>query len=93
MELFLSTDDLKTYFFTEDGIVKAVDSVSLRVHRDESIGIVGESGCGKTMTALSILRLVPKPGRTVGGRIECEQRNLLDLTEEEMRQIREKRYR
>ena len=64
----LSISDLRTYFFTDKGVVKAVDGVSLTIPRGESVGLVGESGCGKTVTAYSILKLVPNPpGRIVSG--------------------------
>ncbi len=85
----LEVEGLKTYFYTREGIVKAVDDVSLHLHRGETLGIVGESGCGKSITALSILRLVPDPpGKIVAGEIRLEGRNLLELGEEEMRDIR-----
>ena len=72
-DLLLDLRDLKTYFFTSDGVSKAVDGVSYQLHRGETLGVVGESGCGKSVTALSILRLVPDPpGRTVGGEIVFE---------------------
>ncbi|HZC14974.1 MAG TPA: ATP-binding cassette domain-containing protein, partial [Thermoleophilaceae bacterium] len=60
-DLLLDLRDLKTYFFTSDGVSKAVDGVSYQLHRGETLGVVGESGCGKSVTALSILRLVPDP--------------------------------
>ena len=64
----LSVENLQTHFFTYDGVVKAVDDVSFRMQRGETLGLVGESGCGKTVTALSILRLIPDPpGRIVDG--------------------------
>ena len=85
----LEIDDLRTHFFTEDGVVKAVDGVSYEVRRGETLGVVGESGCGKSVTALSILRLVADPpGRIVGGAIRFEGGNLLDLSEPEMEAIR-----
>jgi oligopeptide/dipeptide ABC transporter ATP-binding protein len=85
----LSVKDLRTHFFTEAGVVRAVDGVSLHVRPGETLGIVGESGCGKTVTALSILRLIPDPpGRIVGGSIDFEGRDLLGLPEDEMRTIR-----
>ncbi len=85
----LEIEDLKTYFYTEDGVARAVDGVHLSVTAGEMLGIVGESGCGKSMTALSILRLIPTPpGRIVGGRILFNGRDLLKLSETEMRQIR-----
>jgi oligopeptide/dipeptide ABC transporter ATP-binding protein len=80
---------LRTHFFTRDGIVRAVDGVSLRLGRGETLGVVGESGCGKSVTALSILRLIPSPpGRIVGGTIRFQGRNLLELGEDEMRRLR-----
>jgi len=88
-EKALEVDGLHTYFYTRRGIVKAVDDVSFSLGRSETLGIVGESGCGKSITALSIMRLVPNPpGRIVGGSIRLEGRNLLELEEEEMRDIR-----
>ena len=58
---------LKTYYYTEDGVVRAVDDVNLKIDKGEVVGLVGESGCGKSTVALSIMRLVPSPGRIVGG--------------------------
>jgi oligopeptide/dipeptide ABC transporter ATP-binding protein len=88
-DVLLDLRDLKTSFFTSDGVAKAVDGVSYQLHRGETLGVVGESGCGKSVTALSILRLVPDPpGRTVGGEIIFEGTNLLKLTRAEMRRIR-----
>jgi peptide/nickel transport system ATP-binding protein len=88
-EKALEVDGLQTYFYTRNGIVKAVDDVSFSLGRSETLGIVGESGCGKSITALSIMRLVPSPpGRIIGGQIRMEGCNLLDLEEEEMRDIR-----
>jgi len=85
----LEIDNLQTHFFTDDGVVKAVDGVSYSVGRHETLGVVGESGCGKSVTALSILRLVANPpGRIVGGAIRFEGRNLLDLSESAMEGIR-----
>jgi len=85
----LEIEDLKTHFFTPAGVVKAVDGVSYAVRGGETLGVVGESGCGKSVTALSVLRLVANPpGRIVGGRVRLEGRNLLDLDEGEMEQIR-----
>ncbi len=80
---------LKTYFFTERGVVKAVDGVDLSIHEGETLGLVGESGCGKSMTALSIMRLVPEPiGKIVEGTIQFEGTDLVKLSEAEMRKIR-----
>jgi oligopeptide/dipeptide ABC transporter ATP-binding protein len=85
----LEIDDLRTHFFTQLGVVRAVDGVSYAVRRGETLGVVGESGCGKSVTALSILRLVASPpGRIVGGTIRFAGRNLLDLSESEMETIR-----
>ncbi|HWP34226.1 MAG TPA: ABC transporter ATP-binding protein [Thermodesulfobacteriota bacterium] len=85
----LEVVDLKTYFDTPDGVARAVDGVSFTLQAGETLGLVGESGCGKTVTALSILRLVPEPpGRIVGGAIRFEGRDLLALTEREMQTIR-----
>lgn len=84
----LQVQNLKTYFFTSRGTVKAVDDVSFQVGEGESLAIVGESGCGKTVTSLSIMGLVPRPGRIVGGQVLFRGRNLLDLKPEELRQLR-----
>jgi len=85
----LEIEDLRTYFFTRDGIVRAVDGVSLGINRGETLGVVGESGCGKSVTSLSILRLVPDPpGRIVSGAIRFEGVDLLKLPETAMREIR-----
>src|ERR687884_2321137 len=85
----LEVADLKTWFFTRDGIVRAVDGVSFHVMPGETLAIVGESGCGKSVTALSILRLVPAPpGRIVSGVIHLAGRDLLGLSEAEMREVR-----
>jgi oligopeptide/dipeptide ABC transporter ATP-binding protein len=88
-EAILEIKDLKTYFFTYEGVAKAVDGVSYQLAKGEPLGVVGESGCGKSVTALSILRLIPvPPGKVVGGEILFKGRNLLELTEDEMRKIR-----
>jgi len=85
----LKIQNLSTHFFTEEGVAKAVDGLDLVVTTGETLGIVGESGCGKSMTALSILRLVPDPpGRVVAGKIFFNNVNLLELNELEMRKIR-----
>src|SRR5277367_2647014 len=89
VEPILDIADLRTWFFTRDGVVRAVDGVSFHVIPGETLAIVGESGCGKSVTALSVLRLIPSPpGRIVSGAIRFAGRNLLDLTEAAMREIR-----
>ena len=87
-ETILEVRDLKTYFFTEDGVVKAVDGVDFSVKSGEVLGLVGESGCGKSVTSFSILRLVGAPGRIVGGEIFFEGRDVMKLSKEEMVKIR-----
>lgn len=87
-DVLLDIDQLKTYFHTGLGIVRAVDGVSLRVFKGEAVGLVGESGCGKTMTAHSIMRLVPAPGVIEGGRLWFGGRDLLQLSDHDMREIR-----
>ena len=88
-EPLLVVDDLKTWFFTRDGILRAVDGLSYHLKRGETLGIVGESGCGKSVGALSILGLVPMPpGRIVGGSIRFRGRELVGLDETAMRAIR-----
>src|SRR5881227_1277653 len=85
----LSIRDLRTYFYTEAGVARAVDGVSFDVGAGETVGIVGESGCGKSVTALSILRLIQPPGRIeAGSRIEFEGKDLVTLPDDEMRKIR-----
>lgn len=87
--VLLEIQDLQTHFVTDAGTVRAVDGVSLTVRKGETLGVVGESGCGKSVTALSILRLIPNPpGKIVGGKILLEGRSLLDLPEDEMRKVR-----
>ncbi len=84
----LEVRDLRTQFFTPEGVVKAVDGVSLELNAGETLGIVGESGCGKSVTALSIMRLIPRPGRIVGGRVLYDGTDLTKLSESEMQAIR-----
>jgi peptide/nickel transport system ATP-binding protein len=91
LSYILSIDNLKTYFFTEAGVVKAVDGISLKVEKGESHGLVGESGSGKSVTALSVLRIVPKPGKIVGGSIFFNGTDLMALSEKEMRRFRGKK--
>ena len=88
MEPLLDVKGLKTYFFTEAGVVKAVDGVDFQVGKDETVGLVGESGSGKTVASLSVMRIVPQPGRILAGTIMFEGENLLTKSEEEMRKIR-----
>ena len=83
--MLLETKDLKVYYFTRRGVVKAVDGVSVSIRKGEALGIVGESGCGKSTFALSLLRLIERPGRIVGGSIYLEGEDILRLSEEEFR--------
>jgi peptide/nickel transport system ATP-binding protein len=88
-EVVLEVAGLQTYLFTRLGVVKGVDDVSFTVHAGETLAVVGESGCGKTMTALSLMRLVPSPpGRIVGGSIKLGGRDLVTIGEAEMRDVR-----
>ena len=89
-EAVLQVKGLKTQFFTDDGVVQAVDDISFDLHAGETLGIVGESGCGKSVTALSILRLVQEPGRIVAGQILFRGDDLVTMPEEEVRHIRGK---
>ena len=84
----LDVRDLQTYFFTESGVARAVDFVNFRLQKAQVIGIVGESGCGKSVTAHSIMRLIPPPGKIVGGQVFFDGRDLLTLSDDEMRDIR-----
>jgi oligopeptide/dipeptide ABC transporter ATP-binding protein len=84
----LAVNGLKTYFFTEDGVVKAVDGVDLYVYQGEVLGLVGESGCGKSVTALSIMRLVGEPGRILEGEVIFNTRDLRSLSTSEIQEIR-----
>ena len=89
MARLLDVKNLKTHFFTEEGVVRAVDGVTWHVDEGETLALVGESGCGKSVTAMSILRLIPSPpGRIVDGEIVFEGQNLLEASDEEMRAIR-----
>lgn len=88
-ERLLEVQNLKTYFYTEDGVVPAVDGVSFTLDKGETLGIVGESGCGKSVTSLSIMRLIPNPpGKIIDGKIIFEGENLLEKSEAQMRRIR-----
>ena len=84
----LEVKNLKTYYFTLRGAVNAVDGVSFDVDVGEVLGLAGESGCGKTTTALSIIRLIPPPGRIVDGEIVFEGMNIEKLSDEDIRKIR-----
>src|SRR6476661_2762647 len=84
----LSVENLKTYFFTKAGVVKAVDDVSFSVDEGKVLGLVGESGSGKTVTGFSIMGLVDPPGRIVGGRVLLEGENLLERRDDAMRRLR-----
>ncbi len=85
----LDVKDLRTQFFTQDGVVNAVNGVSWDLKPGETLGVVGESGCGKTVSALSIMRLIPNPpGKIVGGQIIFEGEDLLKLDDEDMRKVR-----
>lgn len=87
-DVLLEIKGLKTHFDTRDGVVKAVDSIDLHVRRGEVLGVVGESGCGKSVMSLSIMGLVPKPGEIVEGEITFNGRNLADMSEKEVRALR-----
>ena len=84
----LEVKNLKTYFFTEDGVVKAVDGIDFKVFPGEVFGLVGESGCGKSVTSLSAMRLISKPGKVVEGEVCFDGQDLLKLTEAEMTHVR-----
>ena len=88
-DVLLSVRNLKTYFYTDEGVVKAVDGLTYTLHKGETLGIVGESGCGKSVHALSVMRLIPQPpGKIVEGEITFDGKNLQKLPEDEMRRIR-----
>ena len=91
METLLDVKGLKTYFFTEAGVVKAVDGIDFQIGKDESVGLVGESGSGKTVMSLSVFRIVPQPGKIVAGSITLDGEDLLKKSDEEMRKIRGKK--
>ncbi|MBI4469743.1 MAG: ABC transporter ATP-binding protein [Acidobacteria bacterium] len=90
-EPLLEIADLQTHLFTDRGVVRAVDGVSFSIERGASLGLVGESGCGKSITGLSIIRLLPPSARMVGGAIRFEGQNLLELPAEPMRRLRGRR--
>ncbi|HEX2155077.1 MAG TPA: ABC transporter ATP-binding protein [Acidimicrobiia bacterium] len=87
-EHLLEVENLKSYFFTRDGVVRAVEGVDLHVDRGEVLGIVGESGCGKSMTALSILGLVPHPGKIVGGSVRFDGQELTGMSRRKLTRLR-----
>ncbi|TAK22737.1 MAG: ABC transporter ATP-binding protein [Chloroflexota bacterium] len=86
--VLLRVSGLKTHFFTADGVVRAVDGIDFVIKRGQTMGLVGESGCGKSVTSLSIMRLIAPPGKVVEGEITLDGANLLDLTEEQMYEVR-----
>ena len=88
LKVLLKIENLKTYFYVEEGVVKAVDGVSFDIYEDEVLGLVGETGRGKSVTALSIIQLVRAPGKIIDGTIRFQGVNLLDLSKEEMREMR-----
>ena len=89
MEKILEVKDLKTNFYTDEGVIKAVDGLSYDINKGECVGIVGESGCGKSVGAMSIIRLIPyPPGIIEGGEIKFKGKNLLDISEDEIQEIR-----
>lgn len=91
MGTLIEVSDLRTHFFTHDGVVKAVDGISYDVKEGETVALVGESGCGKSVSVLSIMRLIPQPqGRIMGGRVVFDGKDLLKLDNEEIRRIRGK---
>ncbi|VAX18641.1 Oligopeptide transport ATP-binding protein OppD (TC 3.A.1.5.1), partial [hydrothermal vent metagenome] len=88
MPPLLELSALKVYFYTQDGVVKAVDGVSYSVNAGKTLGVVGESGCGKTVSAMAILRLISQPGKIVGGSIMFEGQDLTKIPEAKIRQVR-----
>jgi len=87
-ERILEVKNLRTQFFTDRGVVKAVDGVSFNIDAGRTLCIVGESGCGKSVTSMSVMRLVSKPGKIVDGEIKYNGKNIIDISEDEMRSIR-----
>ena len=89
MEKVLEVKELRTNFYTDEGVVKAVNGLSYHINKGECVGLVGESGCGKSVSAMSLLRLIPyPPGVIEGGEINFKGRNILELSEEEIQEIR-----
>jgi peptide/nickel transport system ATP-binding protein len=91
-DTLLNIEGLKTHFFTEAGVVQAVDGITFKIQKGETVGLVGESGSGKTVTALSVLRIVPKPGQIVGGKIEFNGEDLLTKSDTEMQELRGREF-
>src|SRR5687768_11590431 len=87
-EALLEVKNLRPTFFTADGSIDAVDNISFNVRRGEAVALVGESGCGKSVTAMSIMRLVAVPGKITGGEIRFKGRDLAAIPEREMRNVR-----
>ncbi len=88
MSMLLQVENLASAFFLDEGVLKAVDGISFQVNEKETVALVGESGCGKTIVALSLLNLIPSPGRVVGGRIVFNGEDLLQVGAERLRQVR-----
>ncbi|MBW2452070.1 MAG: ABC transporter ATP-binding protein, partial [Deltaproteobacteria bacterium] len=88
MSYLLDVKNLQTFFYTRSGIVKAINIIDFHIDKGETLALVGESGCGKSMTALSILRLVPEPGRIVNGTISFNGRDLRNMPADEIRRVR-----
>ena len=87
-QTLLEVRDLKTHFYTNDGVVKAVDGVTFSIRERQTLGLVGESGCGKSITAMSILRLIGRPGKIVGGEIRLRDKDIMRMTEAQLRDVR-----
>jgi ABC-type dipeptide/oligopeptide/nickel transport system ATPase component len=88
MQNLLEVKNLRTQFFTDGGVVTAVDDVSFSIAPSEILGLVGESGCGKSVTSLSVLRLISAPGKITGGEILWQGKNLLEYSQRQMREVR-----
>jgi len=89
LDHLLKVENLKTYFYTEDGVVKAVNGVDFTVNKKQTVGIVGESGCGKSISSMSIMKLIPDPpGKIVDGNIWFNNENLINFSESKMRKVR-----
>jgi len=88
VEKLLEISDLHTYYFTDDGVVKALDNVSIDLYPGEAVGIVGESGCGKTTLGLSIMRLIRPPGKIVEGKMLFQNEDILEMDQETIRKLR-----